>query len=137
MIARVAGVLLDADEAAYVARALDLLAQLLAGQRSQPSARLAAVTTKLRKASEPAGACGRSDRTTARFFAPQRDSVDDPTHAVMGTGDAARLLGITPNAVRDLARRNRLPAHHTGTRWVFDAAAVVGRAERKAARRDG
>ena len=79
MIARVAGVLLDADEAAYVARALDLLAQLLAGQRSQPSARLAAVTTKLRKASEPAGACGRSDRTTARFFAPQRDSVDDPT----------------------------------------------------------
>jgi len=39
---------------------------------------------------------------------------------VIGTGDAARRLGITPNAVRDLARRGRIVATRTGTRWRFE-----------------
>lgn len=134
MIARVSGVLLDADEADYLARALDLLARLLAGQRSHPSARLVAVTAKLRKSTETTHVSARSVGETARKFAAQRDSVNDPAHAVMGTGDAARVLGITPNAARDLARRQRIPAQHTGTRWRFDASAVIVEAERRAAK---
>ena len=57
VIQRAAGVLLDADDAAYVVNALDLLARLLAEQRdahgnptpSQPSPRLVATTAKLRR----------------------------------------------------------------------------------------
>lgn len=131
MIARVSGVLLDADEASYLARALDLLAKLLAEQRSHPTARLTAVTTKLRKAAENAGDSARSVSGTARKIAAQQDSVDDPVHATLGTSEAARILGITPNAARDLARRRRIPAEHTGTRWRFDAAAVIVEAERR------
>ena len=134
MIARVSGVLLDAEEADYVARALDLLANLLAGQRSHPTPRLAAVTAKLRKTTENTHVSAQSVGETARQFAAQRDPVNDPAHATLGTGDAARILGITPNAARDLARRRRIPARHTGTRWRFDAAAVVVEAERRAAK---
>lgn len=137
MIARVSGVLLDADEADYVGRALDLLTRLLAEKQSHPSARLAAVTAKLRKSAENTHVSAQSVGETAREFAAQRNSVDAPTYAVMGTGDAARVLGITPNAARDLARRRRIPARRTGTRWRFDAAAVIVEAERRAARRTG
>lgn len=105
-----------------------------AGQRSHPAARLAVVTAKLRKTTETAGDSTQSVSETARQFAAQRDSLDDPAHATLGTGDAARILGITPNAARDLARRRRIPARHTGTRWLFDAAAVIVEAEWRAAK---
>ncbi|WP_235849654.1 helix-turn-helix domain-containing protein [Mycolicibacterium doricum] len=128
------GVLLDAEEADYVARALDLLARLLAGQRSHPAARLAAVTAKLRKSTDKTGDSTQSVSESAREFAAQRDSMHDPAYATMGTGDAARILGITPNGARDLARRRRIPARRTGTRWLFDAAAVIVEAERRASK---
>ena len=134
-------VLLDPIEAADVVRALDLLADVLGRLRdehgnrtpSAPSPRLTAIADRLRKASKIADESPRSVRETARIFAPQRVPVDDRSHvAVMGTGAAARTLGLTPGAVRDLARRGRIPATHTGTRWVFDAAAIVFLAEHRA-----
>lgn len=138
-------VLLDPAEAADVARALDLLGEVLGRLRdergnptpSTPSPRLAAITAKLRKASRIADDSPRTDSGTVSLFALQQVPVDARGHAaVMGTGAAARTLGVTPGAVRDLARRGRIPATYTGTRWQFDAAAVVHLAEHRARKRD-
>lgn len=136
-------VLLDPAEARYIADALELLADLLARQRdahgnptpSRPTPRLAAVTAKLRKASQIANDPARTGSATASIRAPQQVPVDPDGHAVMGTGAAARTLGLTPGAVRDLARRGRIPASYTGTRWQFDAAAIVYLAEHRAQKR--
>jgi excisionase family DNA binding protein len=137
-------VLLDPAEAADVVRALDLLADVLGKLRdergnrtpSAPSPRLVAITDKLRKASRTADDSPPSDSGNVRVFAPQHIPVDSRGHAaVMGTGAAARTLGVTPGAVRDLARRGRIPAAYTGTRWQFDAAAVVHLAEYRAQKR--
>jgi excisionase family DNA binding protein len=149
VIQRVAGVLLDADEATYLCHALDLLAQLMAEQRdvhgqptpSQPTPRLVATTAKLRRTvaslalRDPApddGRCPEPPAQTASLRAPQRDSVDAGPHD-LGTGEAARIIGCTPGNVRDLARRGRLAATDTGTRWRFDSAAVTDYAARRAA----
>lgn len=145
MIQRLAGVYLDAYDVAFVVEALDHLAQLIAGPTP---ARLESVTAKLRRhanslaalAVDNSGADPRQSAKppaqTASVRALQRDSVQAGRH-VMGTGQAARCLGVTPNAVRDLARRGRLEARRTGTRWQFDAAGVVALAERRAAQRGG
>lgn len=134
MIQRFTGVLLDTEEAGYVARALDLLAQLLAGQRSQPTPKLASVTAKLHKAAENASASGRTGSISGSLRATQHDSDNDADYATVGTGEAARILGCTPGNVRDLARRGRLTVTHTGTRWRFDAQAVIALAERRASK---
>lgn len=147
-------VILDPAEVDYVARALEHLAQVMAERRdengnpspSQPSARLATLTAKLRRAvdSLPVGdmAADHTEQTEpsaqpSDVRALQRDSMHGGRHE-LGTGEAARALGITPGGVRDLARRGRLPARHTGTRWVYPASAVDAEAEhRKAARQGG
>ncbi|WP_048631165.1 helix-turn-helix domain-containing protein [Mycolicibacterium aurum] len=151
MISAQRGVFITTDDAAYIASALDLVGRLLAEQRdehghptpSQPSPRLAATTAKLHRtvaslavrdsAGDHAQGSEPPDQTTS-VRAPQRDSVDAGPH-VIGTGEAARRLGITPNAVRDLARRGRLAVTHTGTRWRFDARAVHALAEQRASER--
>lgn len=137
-------VLLDPAETADVVRALELLADVLGKLRdergnrtpSTPSPRLVAIIDKLRKASRIADVSRPTDSGTVRMFAPQHLPVDSRGHAaVMGTGAAALTLGVTPGAVRDLARRGRIPATYTGTRWQFDAAAVVHLAEHRARKR--
>ncbi|BDY26619.1 helix-turn-helix domain-containing protein [Mycolicibacterium mageritense] len=144
-------VLLEPAEVAYIAQALEHLAELMAERRDEhgnpvsrpPSGRLLALTGKLRRAVDSLAVDDSSADVrqrpeppagTASVRALQRDSVELGRHD-MGTGEAARYLGITPNAVRDAARRKRLPAHHTGTRWVFDSAAVANHAEQQVARR--
>lgn len=143
-------VLLDPAEVAFIAQALEHLAELMAERRdehgnqvSRPSGRLLAMTGKLRRAVDSVAVHdSRADlrqrseppARTASVRALQRDSVELGRHD-MGTGEAARYLGITPNAVRDAARRKRLPAHHTGTRWVFDSAAVADHAEHRERKR--
>jgi excisionase family DNA binding protein len=144
-------VLLDPAEVDFIARALEQFAQLMAERRdhngnptpSKPSARLSAMTEKLRRAvaslavtdsTADHGQPENRQSESASVRAPQRDPVHGGRHDI-GTGEAARYLGITPNAVRDAARRKRLPARHTGTRWVFDAAAVADHAQCQKARR--
>lgn len=137
-------VLLDPGETGDVVRALDLLADALGRLRdergnptpSRPSARLAAITEKLRKASAIADVSPSTVSRTVSNVALQPIPVDPRGHvAVMGTGAAARTLGVTPGAVRDLARRKRIPATWTGSRWTFDAAAIVYLAEHRARKR--
>jgi hypothetical protein len=143
MIERVTGVLLDPGEAQYLARALVLLEKLLADNHSQPTARLRAVTMKLRKTTETFGATPESTGSTARngrAVSPYGDDFRDDDgrvhNATIGTNEAARILGVTPNAVRDLARRHRLPrAERPDGRWLLDPRVVVALAEQRAARK--
>jgi excisionase family DNA binding protein len=154
VIQRVAGVLLDRADAAYVASALDEFARLMAERRdargnpmpSQPSPRLLATTAKLRRAVDsladrdpPVERTDHAERSeppveTASVRAVQRLPMDAGSHDI-GTGDAARRLGITPNAVRDLVRRGRLDGTRTGTRWRFDAHTVDAYVARRAPQR--
>ncbi|WP_185935044.1 helix-turn-helix domain-containing protein [Mycolicibacterium hodleri] len=151
------GVHLDHADAAYLVNALDEFARMMAERRdargnptpSQPSPRLVDTTAKLRRAvdsladrdpaADHADHAERSEPPAEALAvgpgvrAPQRNSVDAGPHDI-GTGDAARRLGITPNAARDLARRGRIAAHYNGTRWQFDAAAVAARAEQRASK---
>jgi excisionase family DNA binding protein len=135
VIQRVAGVLLDPDDAAYLCKALELLAQLLAGQRSQPTPRLQAVTTKLAKCAENGSATTVNGSRNCRVRASDADPGHHDGYAQITVAEAARLLDCGERNVRDLVRRGRLSARRTGGRWMVDAAAVELRAERKAARR--
>lgn len=149
-------VILDPAEVDYVARALEQFAVLMAERRdtrgqpspSEPTPKLVALTTKLLRATGDSGDSLTSDdlaadmgrrpepsAQTSDVFAAQRDSVQSGPHGDIGTAEAARALGVGAGAVRDLARRGRLPARHTGTRWVYPAAAVDAEAKRRAAHR--
>lgn len=131
------GVFMSADDAAYIAEALRLLARLMAEQRAQPSARLVAATTNLAKAAESGSATGPNGSEGLPLRASAADSVHHPGYALMSTGDAARLLHCGPRNVRDLMRRGRLVGRRAGGRWLVDAASVEAHASRKAARRKG
>lgn len=134
---RVTGVLLTADDAAYVAEALLMLGRLLAEQRSQPSARLQSVTAKLAKAAETGSAATSIGSESLPLRASDAEGVHHPGYALMSTADAARVLECGPRNVIDLVRRGRLVARRTGGRWLVDAASVEAHAARKAARRAG
>ena len=138
---RVAGVLLDDAEAAFVAGALDELARLMAARRdehgnrtpSRPSPRLATITAKLRRVAHNGS---RMEATASGRVTTGDDSEHHAAHEVTPTV-AARMLGCTPRNVRDLAARGRVRARRVGGRWVLDAAAVDAYAARRAADREG
>ncbi|MEC4763361.1 helix-turn-helix domain-containing protein [Mycobacterium sherrisii] len=123
-IGPVSGVLVDADDAAYLCRALELLPKLFAAQGSRPTPRLEAVTDRLRKA---VAAARKTDAHT-RPTAAHADWDDDMAYELLDSDAAAALLGCTPGNVRDLARRRSLPGRRVGGRWVFERTAVERRA---------
>lgn len=149
-------VILDPAEVDFVGRALEHLGQLMAERRdadgnstpSQPSARLAALTAKLRRAAVSADPLAVDDTaadhqqraqppdSSASVRASQPDSRHAGPHDI-GTAEAARRLGITANGVRDLVRRGRLDVRRNGGRWLVNAASVDAHAARMAARRGG
>lgn len=128
MIRRVSGVMLDPDAADFLVRALEMLAEFYKTRGGLPSAKLVEVTEQLRS-----GAIADVSRLSAggdaRFVAAELNSAHDPFHAVLDSRRVADILGISPNGARDLARRGTLPARHSGRQWLFDAAAVIRRAE--------
>lgn len=133
MIERVTGVMLDADDARY---ALDAFDALLRDRR--PSARLADFIGRLRRAvktgvSQPDSVVSAGEG--ARTVGTQPDSAHTAAYDLLDTAQAAAVLGISGNGVRDLIRRQVLPAHRAGGRWLLPAAPVIARAERQAARR--
>lgn len=132
MIERLSGIVLDVVDAQYLVEALDAL---LVDRR--PSARLVQFISQLRKSVAKSGVSGQNAGVDARLVGVQEDSAHYALYDVVDTCEAAAILGITANGVRDLARRKALPAHRAGGRWLFPAAAVVARAERQAARKAG
>lgn len=129
MITRLGGaVLLEADDVDYLARALEMLGELLAVRGAAPSQKLTVMTETLRSGVNT-GATRLNAGVGTRIVDADDDSAHTPWHAFLDTKRTADILGITPNGVRDLARRGSLPARRVGRQWMLDAAAVIRRAE--------
>lgn len=134
-VARPGTVLLDADDADYLARALAMLPPLLTETRRTPAPRLLAVIAAFTKTSAAAVDSARNAIRTDSggpgcASTPPDPGEPEPYASTVDTATAARILGISPSAVRQLAQRGRLPARRPAGRWLYDAAAVVARAER-------
>jgi Helix-turn-helix domain len=127
-IQRFNGVLLDLDEAAYLAGALSRYCEILRADGKQARPRLESLRAKLSTA-----ATVQTTSAGAGCAAHSAENGDDIGH-VIGTGAACQLLGISPNGVRDLARRGRIRARQTGTRWFYSAADAERYAEDRAER---
>ncbi len=128
MTIRVSGVLLDLDEARYLAGALEHLCKVLRDNGQQTRPRLESLHTKLRKTSVPAGV---SAVNVSACGASGEDSVDDAEYATVTTAEAARIIGVSASGVRDMARRGRIRAQRPRGRWLYDSAAVELLAERR------
>lgn len=126
-IERLSGVVVDPDSTDFLIRALELLAELLAARGGAAAPRLLEVTEQLKTGVNSGAARSKSGADTI-FVDGEADSAHTPWHAFLNTQRAADILGITPNGVRDLARRGSLPARRVGREWIFDAAAVIRRA---------
>lgn len=124
-------VLLDSNDARYVAEALARFLVVLGEHGLRASPTLLDAEARLRKA-----AVGASDSTrSASGVGGHLSSSHSGMYDLVDSVEAARILGCTPQNVRDLARRGRLPAHRAGRGWVYPAQAVAERAERQAAKR--
>lgn len=128
-------VLLDSNDAAYVAEALSRFFKVLSDQGSRPSQQLVDTQSKLRKAAVSASVSVQNEGPRVRSLGQHHDPPQGGLYDLVDSVAAARILGCTPANVRDLARRGRLPAHRAGSRWLYPAAAVVERAELQAAKR--
>jgi hypothetical protein len=97
VITRVTGVLLDADDARYLADLLDHLCIT-----ARPSARLAHVAARLRKSCD---SLTPTQGNRLRGVQPEPDASQHAPYDLVDTDEAARLLGCSPANVRDLIRR--------------------------------
>lgn len=125
------GLVLDVSEAAVLVAAVEDLCRRTG---RQPSGRLAPIVAKLRKV--VANTDGLTPKSVS-LLGNQPDSGSHCAYDLVTSGEAARIMGISAHGVRDLRRRGVLPAHHTGTRWLYPLRVVEARAERHAARRVG
>lgn len=128
MIEHLRGTFLAHPDDDYVHRALKLLAEMLGKNGSQPTQRLHEVTTRIGKSVALSDVSRRNASGNVRIPGGQGNSWEDTAHAVLNTTQAARILQCTPANVRDLARRQVLPARRSGGRWVYPAEAVQRRA---------
>ncbi|EHB53788.1 regulatory protein MerR [Mycolicibacterium rhodesiae JS60] len=93
------------------------------------------VTLSLRRAIAKAGASPANSAqhtsnasANARISRFEALSAHDSTYATYSSAEAAEVLGITANAVRDLRRRGCLSAERVGGRWRFAVAEIEARA---------
>ncbi|MDV7101658.1 helix-turn-helix domain-containing protein [Gordonia amicalis] len=124
----ISGVLLGVDDARVLSEALDVFVGVLAERGSQPTAKLDDLRRRLSRANTRVST--ENTRVHARQVAPQPDSGVHLGYELIDTARAAAILGITPDGVRDLARRGVLPAVRAGGRWLLASSAVVARADR-------
>lgn len=129
MIERVDGVVLSVSDVRYV---LAAFAALLVDR--SPSAQLDHFIGQLRKSVAYASDTSATCRVDAREVGGQQDPAHTARYDLLDTAEAAAILGIKPNGVRDLVRRKKLPAHRAGGRLLLPALPVVERAERRAKR---
>lgn len=139
-----AGVLLTADEAAFIAGALNEFVRVLAERRSQPTPKLAHTISQLRRATRKCGGFRANDTqgggnatNSGSSRADETDAGDDLGYATVSTGEAASMLAVRPGAVRAMAQRNpsKLGSVRVGGRWRHDLARVQERRARKTGQR--
>jgi hypothetical protein len=113
-------VLLDLATARELVGALDVMSKV-------PDFSEAAAVYRLR--AELRRATGDYASGNARMPVPQwitdESAVQLRHDDLLDSGATAELLGITPNAVRDLRRRGRLAGERVGGRWTFRRSAVA------------
>ncbi|QUD82094.1 helix-turn-helix domain-containing protein [Gordonia polyisoprenivorans] len=117
------GVLLGVDDVAEVLRVIAAFETVLAERHSRPSPRLLHLRTQLTRANTRVS--GRDTHADARKLAAQQDSGAHFAYELLDTGQAAEIIGISADGVRDLARRHRIPARKAGGRWVYPASAIA------------
>lgn len=138
MIAVPAGVSLNANEVEVLIGALRRLAPRLVGtetlllhqlRRFAPPTGAPAVPA----ASSPTSGNPKNPSTNASRSARNRllqsDSAHDQPRGTLTSQQAAAVLGITANGVRDLRRRGVLHAELVSRRWLFDATEIRARAK--------
>lgn len=130
MTGRIVGWFVDETDAVATREALEVLVSMLPGRGQRPSAKLAALVEKYPKTVVNDSISAQNASGSARIGGGHVGAGDADPYAVMSAVEAAKVLGITPNGVRDLARRGRLRARRAGGRWLLDAHAVVDRANR-------
>lgn len=130
MIQRFSGVLLDMQEAAYLADVLEHAARI-----GRPSARVDNLIRRLRRVVGEPGAPSADANGIGKECATQPDPGHLRAYDLLAAAEAARIIGCSTANVRYLRARGHLPAHRAGSRWLYPAAPVVEYAERKAARR--
>jgi len=125
VIAAVNGVVLDAVSAGIVLEALE-------AQVDRSDMRVLALY--LRRSLSKSGVSRRispldtrSGASTASNPTLQPEPEQHPGRATLSSSEAAAILGVTPNNIRDLRRRGRLPATLIGSRWHFDPRVVDAR----------
>lgn len=128
-------VVLDVEDAAFLAEALRHDFAALQGCGIRPSPRVSLLQTTLAKSVADASESTQNTGADARCVGAQHDSGDTALYDLVDTQGAARILGCSQSNVRDLGRRGQLPRHRAGRGWVYPAAAVIARAERRAAKR--
>jgi excisionase family DNA binding protein len=121
------GVFISDDDARLLADVLDI-----ACTRMRPSARVADLARRLRLIVDSSAATANG---SANGRAGQPDPGEIRAHDLLAAGEAAAILCCTTSNIRYLRRKGHLPAHRAGSRWLFPAAAVVERAEKRAAKR--
>lgn len=120
---RVAGVLIDFDDAALLVRAIDALgAGQWAGRSLSPTMRR--IRDELAAACGPAYADTRTEGPHDLLDALSRRDYYSPV-------EAARVLDCTPANVRDLCRRGVLDGRRVSGRWLVYAEDVDRRAHHR------
>lgn len=122
--------LLTDDDARFLVEALDAMALQLRKHGYEPSARVKTLTIKLRKSVENASDSGGEHQKHASDQRLPWFSDQTSAYAITSPNEAARILGISANGVRDLARRGVLPARRSGGRWFISTTGVMARAEK-------
>ncbi|ORV65301.1 hypothetical protein AWC03_02840 [Mycobacterium europaeum] len=129
-IQRFSGVLLDLDEADYLADVLEHAARL-----GRPSARVDDLIRRLRREVGKSEAPSADANKNVSARANQPDPGQVRAHDLLTAAEAAAVIGCSGANVRYLRAHGHLPAHRAGSRWLYPAAPVVEYAEHRASKR--
>ncbi|TWS29008.1 helix-turn-helix domain-containing protein [Tsukamurella conjunctivitidis] len=128
---RADGLHLDPADVQFLATLLESMRQRLARNGVTASAQASTFIEQIRSAADRFGEQKRSADVTEDAAATADGSA--LPHDLLTTAEAAAILGIGAAGVRQLGRRGTLTGYRVGGRWLFAAADVVRRAERRAA----
>ncbi|WP_408632698.1 helix-turn-helix domain-containing protein [Mycobacterium saskatchewanense] len=90
---------------------------------------------RLRREVPKQGAPSASANESVSGRAKNRDPGEVRAYDLLTTAEAAAVIGCSTANVRYLRRHGHLPAHRTGSRWLYPAATVIEYGERRTSKR--